>query len=52
MPFGFSQAEVIEATLEGKPFRVILSKAARRALAARSVLLVAEMELSFPASRG
>jgi hypothetical protein len=33
--------------LEGKPFRVILSNAAQRALDARSTPLIAEMELYF-----
>jgi hypothetical protein len=33
--------------LEGKPFRVLLTGAARRALAARSEPLIAEMELYF-----
>jgi hypothetical protein len=40
-------ADILNSTLEGRPFRVILSNAARRALAARSTLLVAEMELYF-----
>lgn len=39
--------EVIDTTLEGKPFRVILTGAAQRALAARSAPLIAEMELYF-----
>ena len=39
--------EVIDTTLEGKSFRVILTGAAQRALAARSAPLVAEMELYF-----
>ncbi|MEW6133041.1 MAG: hypothetical protein AB1591_07730 [Pseudomonadota bacterium] len=37
----------LDAALEGKPFRVILSAAAQRALAARGTPLVAEMELYF-----
>lgn len=39
--------ETLDSTLEGRPFRVILSSAAQRALAKRSILLVAEMELYF-----
>lgn len=40
-------AHILEAMLEGRSFRVILSGAAQRALAARSRPLVAEMELYF-----
>lgn len=36
-----------ETTLEGRPFHVILTGAAQRALDARSTPLVAEMELYF-----
>lgn len=43
----FGRPEIIDATLEGRAFRVILTSAAQRALAARSTLLVAEMELYF-----
>lgn len=39
--------EILDATLEGRPFRVILTSAARRALAARPAPLIAEMELYF-----
>jgi hypothetical protein len=39
--------EILDTTLEGKPFRVILSGAAQRALAARNTPLIAEMELYF-----
>lgn len=42
-----ADALTLEAMLEGKPFRVILSAAAQRALAERSSTLVAEMELYF-----
>lgn len=41
------QAKILDAVLEGKPFRVILSGAAQRALATRSTPLIAEMELYF-----
>ncbi len=40
-------ADILSVTLEGRPFRVILTGAAQRALAARSSPLVAEMELYF-----
>ena len=46
---GFARMKIIDATLEGKPFRVILTSAAQRALAARNAPLIAEMELFFPA---
>ena len=36
-----------DSTLEGKPLRVTLSKAAQRALALRQTPLIAEMELYF-----
>jgi hypothetical protein len=36
-----------ETTLEGRPFQVILTGAAQRALSARSTPLIAEMELYF-----
>lgn len=39
--------QMIEAILEGKAFRVLLSKAARRALDSRESPLIAEMELYF-----
>lgn len=40
-------ADTFDSTLEGKPFRVLLSSAAQRALAARTTPLVAELELYF-----
>ncbi len=48
-PFISSAASVstLSLTLEGKPFRVLLTPAARRALDARSTPLVAEMEYYF-----
>jgi hypothetical protein len=39
--------QTFNTTLEGRAFRVLLSVAAQRALAARSTPLVAEMELYF-----
>lgn len=39
--------EIIDTTLENRPFRVILSRAAQRVLAERSQPLIAEMELYF-----
>ena len=47
MSSGSGRMEIIDTTLEGKPFRVILSGSAQRALAARSQPLIAEMELYF-----
>lgn len=44
---GFARMKIIDAMLEGKPFRVILTSAAQRALAARNAPLIAEMELYF-----
>lgn len=43
----FAHAEILDVALEGRPFRVILSGAAQRALGARSSPLIAEMELYF-----
>jgi hypothetical protein len=43
----FDRDTALETLLEGRPFRVILSGAAQRALAARNAPLVAEMELYF-----
>ena len=43
----FDRSRVLDAQLEGRPFRVILSTAAQHALAARSTPLIAEMELYF-----
>ena len=43
----FSKPATLETSLEGKPFHVILSGAAQRALEARSSPLIAEMELYF-----
>lgn len=43
----FANSATLEASLEGKPFRVILSGAAQRALAVRTAPLIAEMELYF-----
>lgn len=40
-------AEILDTLLEGRPFRVILSGAAQRALTMRSMPLIAEMELYF-----
>jgi hypothetical protein len=40
-------ANTLDITLEGKPFRVLLTSAAQRALAARTTPLVAELELYF-----
>ncbi len=42
-----SGSVTLDCSLEGKPFHVILSDTAQRALAARSTPLVAEMELYF-----
>ena len=42
-----SADNLLDTTLEGKPFRVTLSEAAQRALAQRSTPLIAEMELYF-----
>lgn len=47
MPPLFNRNTALDTILEGKPFRVILSGAAQRALAARSTPLIAEMELYF-----
>jgi hypothetical protein len=47
MPPVLGHEDVLDATLEGKPFRVILSRAAQRALTQRDTPLVAEMELYF-----
>lgn len=38
---------VLDVSLEGKPFRVFLSKAAQAALTGRTTPLIAEMELYF-----
>ena len=45
--FSSAHHEILHTTLEGKPFQVFLSAAARRALAERGTPLVAEMELYF-----
>ena len=47
MRHSFGQPGILETVLEGRPFRVLLSSAAQRALAARSTPLIAEMELYF-----
>jgi hypothetical protein len=39
--------DVLHVTLEGKPFKVLLSQSAQRTLTLRSTPLVAEMELYF-----
>ena len=39
--------EILHTTLEGKLFKVILSRAAQRALAERQIPLIVEMELYF-----
>jgi hypothetical protein len=47
MSISLGRAQILDTTLEGKPFRIIMSGAAQRELAARSTPLVAEMELYF-----
>lgn len=39
--------DVLHISLEGKPFKVLISRAAQRALAERHTPLIAEMELYF-----
>jgi len=43
----FGHEDVLHTTLEDKPFKVFLSRAAQRALAERHAPLIAEMELYF-----
>lgn len=42
-----NSTNTLVTTLEGKPFRVVLSSAAQHALAARTTPLIAELELYF-----
>lgn len=47
IPFFPSRNDTLHTLLEGKPFKVILSRAAQGALAGRQAPLIAEMELYF-----